>query len=81
FAAILPISSPLTMVARAAQEPALWPHAAALAWQALWVALIVRFAARRFRIGVLKSGTPIRGRSRWRKAGEVAADAAQALRP
>ncbi len=58
FAAAFPLSSALTMLARAAQEGALWPHALALAWQALWVAIIIRFAARRFRVGVLKSGGP-----------------------
>lgn len=60
FAAIFPLSSPLTMLARAAQEEALWPHLLALVWQGLWVALIIRFAARRFRTGVLKSGSPKR---------------------
>lgn len=58
FAAIFPLSSPLTMLARAAQEGAIWPHLLALAWQSLWVVLIIRFAARRFRTGVLKSGAP-----------------------
>ncbi len=56
FAQILPISSPLAMLGRAAQEPILWPHLVALLWQTLWVVLIVRFAAKRFRSGVLKSG-------------------------
>ncbi len=60
FAAVLPVSSPLTMVARGAEDAALWPHLLALGWQALWVAVIIRFAARRFRIGVLKSGNPPR---------------------
>ena len=53
---IFPLSSPLTMIARAAQDGAAWPHLLALVWQGLWVAVIVRFAARRFRVGVLKSG-------------------------
>lgn len=61
FAAIFPLSSPLTMLARAAQEESFWPHLLALVWQGLWVALIIRFAARRFRTGVLKSGSPKRG--------------------
>lgn len=61
FAAVFPLSSPITMIARAAQEPALWPHLLALVWQALWVVLIVRVAARRFRTGVLKSGSPKTG--------------------
>lgn len=55
-AAIFPFSSPLTMVARAAQTPELWPHALALAWQALWVWLTVALGARLFRRNVLKSG-------------------------
>ncbi len=58
FAQIFPLSSPLAMLGRAAQEASLWPHLLALVWQALWVVLIVRFASRRFRIGVLKSGAP-----------------------
>ena len=61
FAAIFPLSSPITMIARAAQDEAIWPHLAALAWQTLWVALIIRFASRRFRTGVLKSGAPAKG--------------------
>ena len=61
FAAVLPVSSPLTMLARGAEEATLWPHLVALVWQAVWVALIIRFAAKRFRIGVLKSGAPKRG--------------------
>jgi ABC-2 type transport system permease protein len=55
-AAIFPWSSPLAMVARAVELPVVWPHLLALAWQALWLALTIRFAARRFRRGVLKSG-------------------------
>ena len=55
-AAIFPFSSPFTMLARAAQMPDLWPHLIALAWQALWVVLIIRFASSLFRRSVLKSG-------------------------
>ena len=55
-AAIFPLSSPMTMVARAAQTPELWPHLLALAWQALWVWLIIRMSASLFRRSVLKSG-------------------------
>jgi ABC-2 type transport system permease protein len=61
FAAVFPLSSPITMIARAAQEAALWPHLLALVWQGFWVAIIIRFAARRFRTGVLKSGSPKSG--------------------
>ncbi|MGZ8285277.1 MAG: ABC transporter permease [Allosphingosinicella sp.] len=55
-AAIFPFSSPLTMVARAAQTAELWPHLLALAWQALWVWLTVALGAKLFRRNVLKSG-------------------------
>jgi ABC-2 type transport system permease protein len=55
-AAAFPFSSPLAMVARGAQLDALWPHLVALAWQALWVWLIVGLGAMLFRRNVLKSG-------------------------
>ena len=64
--ALFPLSSPLVMVARAAEEPQLWPHLLAILWQALWVALIVIVSARLFRRTVLKSG-PVRRRW-WRRA-------------
>jgi ABC-2 type transport system permease protein len=52
---ILPFSSPLAMVAFAAQHPTLWPHLVALLWQALWIVLIIRLSSRLFRLTVLKS--------------------------
>ena len=55
-AAVFPLSSPMVMLARAAELPGWWPHVAALAWQALWVALILRIGSRMFRTTVLKSG-------------------------
>jgi ABC-2 type transport system permease protein len=55
-AAIFPLSSPMAMLARAAEQPEWWPHLAALGWQALWVALILRIGAKLFRKTVLKSG-------------------------
>ena len=61
-AAIFPLSSPFAMIARAAEQPGLWQHLLALAWQALWVALILKFAAAVFRRSVLKSGP---SRRRW----------------
>jgi len=64
--AAFPLSSPLVMVARAAERPEIWPHLLALAWQALWVGLIVIMSARLFRRTVLKSG-PVR-RPWWRRA-------------
>ena len=62
-AAVFPLSSPMAMLARAAERPELWPHVAALLWQALWVALILRLGAQLFRKTVLKSGP----RARWWK--------------
>lgn len=59
-AAVFPLTSPLVMVARAAQTPELWPHLLALTWQALWVWLIIRLSASLFRTSVLKSGPALR---------------------
>jgi len=68
-AVAFPLSSPYAMVSRAAQEPALWPHLAALVWQILWVTLFVRFGARLFRRRVMKSGPQgPRRKRRWRTA-------------
>ena len=64
-AAIFPLSSPFAMLARAAEQPALWPHLVALVWQGLWVALILKFAAAVFRRSVLKSGKS--GRRWWQR--------------
>lgn len=55
-AAAVPFSSPFAMVARAAQSPALWPHALAIGWQLLWVTIIIRIGVHLFRRNVLKSG-------------------------
>jgi ABC-2 type transport system permease protein len=63
FAEVFPLSSPYYMAGRAAQSPALWPHFAALAWQALWVAIFVAVGVRAFRRGVLQSGS---GKFRWK---------------
>lgn len=60
-AAAFPLSSPMVMLARAAELPGLWPHVLALAWQALWVALILHWGAKLFRRTVLKSGP----RTKW----------------
>ena len=57
---VFPLSSPFAMFGRAAEMPALLPHVLALAWQILWVALILRIAARLFRRSVLKSGPAFR---------------------
>jgi ABC-2 type transport system permease protein len=55
-AAIFPLSSPMAMLARAAEQPEWWPHLAAILWQTMWVALILRVGAQLFRKTVLKSG-------------------------
>jgi ABC-2 type transport system permease protein len=59
-AAIVPLSSPMVMLARAAEEPQWWPHLIAIAWQAFWVALILRIGAQLFRKTVLKSGPQVK---------------------
>lgn len=65
----VPFSSPFIMLARAAQDEALWPHALAIGWQLVCVAVLIRAGASLFRKRVMKSG-PSRsnGRSWWRKA-------------
>ena len=60
IAAVFPLSSPMVMLARAAELPELWPHLLAFAWQALWVALILHYGAKMFRRTVLKSGPPVK---------------------
>jgi ABC-2 type transport system permease protein len=55
-AAAFPLSSPLVMLARAAEQPQWWPHLLAILWQAAWVVFILWFGAKLFRRTVLKSG-------------------------
>jgi ABC-2 type transport system permease protein len=62
-AAIFPLSSPYVMIARAAEVRDWWPHLAAILWQIVWVAIILRIASRLFRRSVLKSG-PVRASRR-----------------
>ena len=71
-AAAFPLSSPFAMIARAAESPAIWPHLVAFIWQGLWVALILRIAARLFRRSVLNSGPR---RKWWRPATRRSASA------
>ncbi|RDC61253.1 hypothetical protein HME9302_02474 [Alteripontixanthobacter maritimus] len=67
FAVLFPLSSPYAMVARGAQEAALWPHLLALVWQIMWVAIFVKAGATLFRKKVLQSGsTPKERRTRRR---------------
>ena len=54
-----PLSSPFAMLARAAQDGAVMPHVLALVWQAVWVALFVRYGAKLFRRRVMKSGPAV----------------------
>ncbi len=56
FAIVFPLSSPFAMLARAALDPALWVHLAALAWQAVAVVLLVKGGSLWFRKRVMKSG-------------------------
>jgi ABC-2 type transport system permease protein len=62
---LFPVSSPYAMLARAAQQPEVWPHMLALTWQGLWVAVIVRTGAALFRRTVMKSGPSGAKRSVW----------------
>jgi len=59
-AAIFPFSSPFVMLARAAQQPSLWPQGLALLWQCLCTWFIIRAGTAMFRRTVLKSGGPAR---------------------
>ena len=74
FGYVFPFSSPMTMIAYAAQHETLWPHLLALAWQALWVVLIIRISSRLFRRTVLKSSPSgaFFDFSRWRRRGTPA---------
>ncbi|MGC6399829.1 ABC transporter permease [Sphingomonas sp. FW199] len=58
IAEVFPFSSPFAMIARAANDPAIWPHLAAIAWQLLWVSICIGLGARLFRRGVLQSSGP-----------------------
>ncbi|MDF8333250.1 ABC transporter permease [Novosphingobium cyanobacteriorum] len=65
---VFPVSSPYAMLASAAQSSALAPHLVALAWQALWVGLMVRFGSQLFRRTVMKSGPARPRKAKRRKA-------------
>ena len=64
-AELIPLSSPFAMAGHAANSAAIWPHAAAIAWQLLWVTIFIAVGARLFRRGVLQSGS---AKPRWRRA-------------
>ena len=59
IAYLFPLSSPLAMVAYGAQWESVWPHLLALAWQAMWVMLIIRASSRLFQRTVLKSASGV----------------------
>lgn len=77
-AIVFPLSSPFAMLARAAMDETLWVHAAALGWQALAVAGIIKGGATLFRKRVMKSGGAglVRKKSLFGKR-EVAAEPAE----
>lgn len=78
IAEVFPFSSPFAMAAKAANEATLWPHFAALAWQALWVAITVAIGARLFRRGVLQSAGP---KFRWSSLLRRSSDAVSSAQP
>ncbi|MFO1254709.1 MAG: ABC transporter permease [Sphingomonadaceae bacterium] len=64
-AMVVPFSSPFTMLAKAAQDETLWIHGAAIAWQLVCVALLVRAGAAMFKTRVMKSGPAGGAGRRW----------------
>jgi ABC-2 type transport system permease protein len=64
LAELFPLSSPFAMAGHAANRPELWPHAAALTWQLLWVTIFITLGARLFRRGVLQSAS---AKPAWRR--------------
>lgn len=60
FAVLFPFSSPFAMIARAAQMDNIWQHGLALAWQAVFTIIIIRFSVMLFRRNVMKSGQAAR---------------------
>ncbi|MBB4631265.1 ABC transporter permease [Sphingosinicella soli] len=53
-----PLSAPYMMLGRAAADTGLGIHLASIAWQLAFAALVIALAARLFRYGVLRSGSP-----------------------
>ena len=64
-AMVMPFSSPFTMLAHAAQDGALWPHALAILWQLVCVSVLVKLGAGLFRKRVMQSGPQRAGGRRW----------------
>jgi len=63
FAVVFPFSSPFAMIARAAQMDNIWQHGLALAWQAMFTLVIIKFSVMLFRRNVMKSGQSARKNS------------------
>ncbi len=59
-----PLSSPFAMLARAAMDAEVWPHALALLWQAGAVLVLVKGGSLLFRKRVMKSGGAGRDKSK-----------------
>lgn len=55
-AQIIPFTTPYAMLGRAAVDANLWVHAAAIAWQILWITIMINLSVRLFRRGVLGDG-------------------------
>jgi ABC-2 type transport system permease protein len=77
YAIVFPLSSPFAMLARAALDETLWIHAAALAWQAFAVVVLVKGGSILFRKRVMKSGGAGRETKVRRRARGATAPAAQ----
>jgi len=75
-AMVIPFSSPFTMLAKAAQVDTLWIHGAAIAWQLVCVALLVRMGAALFKKRVMQSGPAGRAKKGgwWRRRAVDAAE-------
>lgn len=56
-AILFPFSSPFAMTAMAASSEQIWPHLLAFVYQALWVALFIKWGSTLFRKRVMKSGS------------------------
>jgi ABC-2 type transport system permease protein len=55
-AQIIPFTASYAMLGRAAVDGNLWVHAAAIAWQILWITIMINLSVRLFRRGVLGDG-------------------------
>lgn len=65
---LFPMTSPMLMLGEAFRDMPAWRHVAAIAWQVMWVVILLKFSARAFRRTALDSGPPGGSRKRRRKA-------------